>query len=265
MILVRFAIVTTLFIAASTPAFAQPPAATPISPSADVSGTTIAFTWHSAAGATWYHFWLSRPNTTLVTEQWYTAEHAGCATGGTCTIMLTPPLGAGPYIWYVRTWGSSGYGPWSAAFMFAVREQLQSWAGKLPPSRRFSLVLDDAAVLDNETGLVWERAPIGTTSPNNDSTAACMIRTTGGRHGWRVPTASELRSVFENTGAATRLPPGHPFVLPAEGYYWTATRKPDGQYHYAVYFPAGATGEFFIGDPNSFRLLCVRGGAAPNQ
>ena len=34
-----------------------------------------------------------------------------------------------------------------------------NWGDKLRDAYRFELVLDDAGVLDKETGLVWERSP----------------------------------------------------------------------------------------------------------
>lgn len=34
-----------------------------------------------------------------------------------------------------------------------------AWSQKLPAAQRFVLVLDGEAVLDKETGLVWERSP----------------------------------------------------------------------------------------------------------
>ena len=34
-----------------------------------------------------------------------------------------------------------------------------TWSQKLPAAQRFVIVLDGAAVLDKETGLVWEKSP----------------------------------------------------------------------------------------------------------
>src|SRR3989304_768790 len=34
-----------------------------------------------------------------------------------------------------------------------------TWSQKLPAAQRFELVLDGYAVLDKETGLVWEKSP----------------------------------------------------------------------------------------------------------
>src|SRR5687767_14776777 len=69
-----------------------------------------------------------------------------------------------------------------------------AWSEILPPATRFSLVLNNAAVLDKETGLVWERAPgdtndsgfVDDTDKLNFSLAPtyCARKTVGGRKGW---------------------------------------------------------------------------------
>jgi hypothetical protein len=116
----RISLIATLFALASTSATAQPGAVALISPVSDVNGTTIAFTWQSAPTATWYHFWLGKADTTLVMEQWYTAAHAGCETGGTCTITVTPPVTAGAFIWHIRTLQSLNRGRISERLSFPV-------------------------------------------------------------------------------------------------------------------------------------------------
>ena len=40
-----------------------------------------------------------------------------------------------------------------------TRAQVRSWDQKITTASRFKIVLDGEAVLDKETGLVWERSP----------------------------------------------------------------------------------------------------------
>jgi hypothetical protein len=258
----RTCVLTALLFVLSSPAFAQPGPAMPRTPSSDVTGSTIAFTWQSAATATWYQFWLGRGDTTLVMEQWYTAEHAGCAGGGTCTVTLTPPLTAGAFVWYVRTWSSAGYGPWSVAFMFTMRDVVQAWSGALPPSRRFTLVLNAEAVLDNETGLVWQRIPADTTHQWQLSRWYCAVADTGSRAGWRVPTLSELQSLLNRANPS--LPPGHPFVVTGTPWFWTNTASTQAaDFYFRVSAADGSLAQTLSLPDFVHRNWCVRGGASP--
>ena len=52
---------------------------------------------------------------------------------------------------------------------FAAGFVPRAWSQKLPASARFQLVLDNAAVLDKETGLVWEKSP----GYNNENLGYC--------------------------------------------------------------------------------------------
>jgi hypothetical protein len=256
-----------LLVLVSTPASSQPGPATLISPAADVSGSTIAFSWHHAPNATWYHFWLGKSDTSLVMEQWYTAEHAGCAVGGTCTVTVTPPIGAGAFVWHIRTWAPAGYGPWSTAHLFTVNDVVQAWSVTLPPSRRFTVVMNGQGVLDHETGLVWQRTPgngtVETTYPF--SLRECAVVADGGRRGWRVPTLSEMQSLMDLTRTDPSLPPGHPFVTPtAPRRFWTQTLNlADTSTNWVADF----TDHNFFGYPHdgSVRVWCVRGGNSNGQ
>ncbi len=74
-----------------------------------------------------------------------------------------------------------------------------SWDLQLPASARF-IVLSDwggAAVLDKETGLVWERFP--SPSPVNwvNASQRCMNLTVWNRKGWRLPTIQDLASLVD--------------------------------------------------------------------
>jgi hypothetical protein len=72
-------------------------------------------------------------------------------------------------------------------------------------------------VLDNETGLVWERTPnLNGFVLWETALGRCANLTTGQRGGWRLPTLPELSSLFLS------LPPEAPFNF-SQGRYWTMT------------------------------------------
>ncbi len=90
-----------------------------------------------------------------------------------------------------------------------------TWSQLLPASERFQLVMNDEAVLDKETGLVWERTPSSRDSwPNGDpeKSAYCANLAVGGRKGWRLPGTAELASLIDPSQTIPpMLPAGHPF------------------------------------------------------
>jgi hypothetical protein len=102
-----------------------------------------------------------------------------------------------------------------------------SWSQKLPSSTRFVILSDwgGAAVLDKETGLVWQRSP-STTKVNMDlAEIACYRLKVGNRMGWRLPTYPELSSLVDTSVQTTpKLPLGHPFInVQSSEDYWTLT------------------------------------------
>ena len=127
-----------------------------------------------------------------------------------------------------------------------------------------------AAVLDRETGLVWEQSPETTSYEwdTGNATSACANRNVGGRKGWRLPSIVELASLIDPTVAAPgpTLPAGHPFtnVQHNGGDYWSATTQ--------TFFPTAAwTASFFDGVVHGFiktgmwPVWCVRGGMNADQ
>jgi uncharacterized protein DUF1566 len=129
-------------------------------------------------------------------------------------------LGAG-------TAGADAVGPYYAT---------PSWDQQLPASTRFVVLSNwvdadfpsgGAAVLDRETGLIWQRAPKDGFGPSDQSTASfnCSLSNTGGRGSWRLPSYQELASLFvyPGGGESGSLPAGHPFQNLQTGYYWTYT------------------------------------------
>lgn len=99
-----------------------------------------------------------------------------------------------------------------------------SWSHKLPASERFVLVLDGEAVLDKETGLVWEKV-LGVVPKSWESgITQCLTLSKGGRRGWHLPTAEQLLSLVDPTTPSLALPGVHPFVYVNDtSYYWSST------------------------------------------
>lgn len=108
-----------------------------------------------------------------------------------------------------------------------------AWSQKLPADKRFELVLDGAAVLDKETGLVWARYPGTEYLYWEDAMNYCWNLTIGGRKGWRLPSIEELASLVDPalvdpTTMKPALPDGHPFVnVPSSS--WCSTKRGPGE------------------------------------
>jgi hypothetical protein len=104
-----------------------------------------------------------------------------------------------------------------------------SWHQILPGAERFVLVMNNnEAVLDNETGLVWEKSPSTSTSTWVDAVYHCATLYIGGRRGWHLPTIEQLASLSDTSVAdSLKLPSDHPFVNVQIDCYWSATTLPD--------------------------------------
>ena len=85
-----------------------------------------------------------------------------------------------------------------------------AWSQTLSPaSERFVLVLNNEAVLDKETGLVWARDALGIASTNfYGAEGICRDVEIGSRKGWRVPTVEELASLVDPHSSGPALPVG---------------------------------------------------------
>jgi hypothetical protein len=141
-----------------------------------------------------------------------------------------------------------------------------TWSLKITDSAaRFELVLDGAAVLDKETGLVWEQSPDMTNRVWTSACEHCYTREVGGRKGWRLPTIEELASLLDTTNFRPALPTGHPFniVGPAD-YYWSSTSYAESSYPTAWYVSLEGGGVDLIEKdclaPRRILGWCVRGG-----
>ncbi|HYP12407.1 MAG TPA: DUF1566 domain-containing protein, partial [Bryobacteraceae bacterium] len=127
---------------------------------------------------------------------------------------------------------------------------------------------NNEAVLDRETGLVWERTRDYLLYNWADANRHCNRRTTGGRLGWRLPTVQELASLVDPTvktsSTVASLPPGHPFTGSALwNAHWSATRSLDPNYAWIVSFWRTAEGSTGIGGGykgNTHHTWCVNNG-----
>jgi hypothetical protein len=104
------------------------------------------------------------------------------------------------------------------------------WDTNNPSGSRFTTAFP-GAVLDKNTGLVWEQAPDATTPPTRNWAAAiryCLNKDVGGTAGWRLPSVVELRSVQDaSPGAVAPFVPANVFTGVQSDSYWSATATTD--------------------------------------
>ena len=144
----------------------------------------------------------------------------------------------------------------------------QSWDKRIDNAgARFQVLsdFDGEAVLDKETGLVWERVP----SPDVLSWAfvddECLARFTGQRLGWRGARIEELLSLMDPLNNLTgKLPTGHPFDSGESRTFWSSStdnvQPASNDFGFVANFEPG--GSFFSDQKiaGSHRVWCVRGG-----
>jgi hypothetical protein len=152
----------------------------------------------------------------------------------------------------------------SVAEAAAAKPAFPSWSQQNNTHKRFTVLaaFGGAAVLDTETGLVWEQSPSTGTFIWSIAQIHCNQLTTGGRFGWRLPTIQELASLIDpnNPGGNPDLPPGHPFSNVQSSGYWSATTLAGNTSRaWGVVFSSGSVLD--IGDKGLDEFVwCVRGG-----
>ena len=108
----------------------------------------------------------------------------------------------------------------------AVFAQSQSWSQAIAGVKRFTLLtqFNGEAVLDKETGLVWQQAPTETSNILPIASRYCADVTIGNRRGWRLPTLQELKSLTDPSESSPSLVAGHPFAtIDLTRHYWSST------------------------------------------
>lgn len=143
-----------------------------------------------------------------------------------------------------------------------------AWDQKLPAATRFVVLSNwgQQAVLDRETGLVWQRSPSGS-EIFFQGILACSLATTGGRAGWRLPSLHELESLIDpsvDAPGVVSLPAGHPFIAVTTDYFLTGTTLSAGPTFAMVRSleVASPAATQIVGKSEEGRVWCVRGGGA---
>jgi hypothetical protein len=149
--------------------------------------------------------------------------------------------------------------------MRTLNEVLPSWHSSLSTqgacqSERWDCVIKGNAVLDRETGLVWQQDSLVNADELNwyDSLAICRTLNLEGKLGWRVPTIEEFFTLLDNFSQ----PPDPPFTAGVNPRYWTASTDPANAAN-ALYWSFTA-GSIFPGAKSGvpatgIGVWCVRG------
>ena len=138
------------------------------------------------------------------------------------------------------------------------------WDTNHPSASRFTTAFP-GAVLDKNTGLVWEQAPDATVrvwssiSQPLGARNYCVNKNVGGTRGWRLPSVAELESLIDPTLPAPFVP-ASVFSGVLLAHYWSATTVADGSTLAWVVALFGDDGVFGSDKTNGSRAWCVRGG-----
>ena len=139
------------------------------------------------------------------------------------------------------------------------------WDTNNPSASRFTTAFT-GAVLDKNTGLVWEQAADAAPHTWFSATVHCVnkkVPAVGGTRGWRLPSVVELASVQDPSLPAPFVP-ASVFSGVQSARYWSATTNAD--------VPSIAWFvDFFDGNVNDdvkalpVHAWCVRGGMHADQ
>ena len=157
-----------------------------------------------------------------------------------------------------------------------------SWDQTMPATTRFVILsnFDGNAVLDRETGLVWQRALSATPQIFSVAASSCAKLVLGNRLGWHLPSHAELTSLFDPSAlTAPFLPVGHPFTgfTSSRFLVWSNTKTSDtaniGGTDYTSHaavsvdrIPTPTFAPFVSANDGGVQanFLCVRGGPGPD-
>ena len=133
------------------------------------------------------------------------------------------------------------------------------WDTKNASASRFTVLADfgGGAVLDNNTGLVWQQSPATIKTTWSDARGQCSDQPIGGARGWRLPSLPELTSLIDPSLPAPFVP--NVFTGVQLDIYWSATTVSDNTNNkWSVDYSSGLTGLSNRITASNY-YLCVRG------
>ncbi len=143
-----------------------------------------------------------------------------------------------------------------------LEEIVRNWQAAHPADLRFVRMptFNHDAVLDKDTGLVWELAPQADYVTWNEARTTCIGRVIGGQTGWRLPSPTEMRSLVGPAidAPAPNISPGHPFLNVQPTSYWTVVPQANLPW-YAQYLDAFLGNVLSLVKIYTFPVWCVRG------
>lgn len=104
---------------------------------------------------------------------------------------------------------------------------IRSWDRDIKKAERRFIVLstlNNEAVLDKETQMVWERTPDNSSKDWYGARNACVRKEVDGKAGWRLPSIQELSSLVDATQNDPAIKSGHPFLSVNSRAYWSGTK-----------------------------------------
>jgi hypothetical protein len=107
--------------------FTLQPLSTPtlIGPTGYTPKPSYQFRWNAVPGATYHYLRVIDSAGTTRVQTWYTTAASNCASGGVCSVTVSPTLSAGTATWSVQPWNATvGYGTWSAGMTFTPVDPL---------------------------------------------------------------------------------------------------------------------------------------------
>jgi hypothetical protein len=138
-----------------------------------------------------------------------------------------------------------------------------NWDKNLPSASRFTVLaaFNNQAVRDNNTGLVWEQAPVAAATANwFGAHIICATKDVAGTRGWRLPSVAELASVTDPSLPAPFVP-NTVFTGALPVVYWSASSVTDFPTS-AWFVDLSATSTPFVHMTNKSdinHVWCVRG------